>query len=379
VDEKAVPILRDKLRFRNIKLRGISLPAANILKQSMLSVGGDVAVSKEVVKGGVERSDVIIAGTVRQIERLCESIKQQPFGLSEIAKQLELLLQRVECPPSPMLIGGKEFSFGNRTYVMGVLNVTPDSFSDGGLYMKTEDAILKVREMVSCGVDILDVGGESTRPGSSPVSSEEELRRVLPVLKLIRNEFDIPVSVDTYKSEVSEKAIEAGASMINDVSGFRFDRNLPRVVAEGGVAVCLVHSRRRPADMQKDVSYDSLMDEVYEELNRSIDVAVEAGVNYERVIIDPGIGFAKEVDDNLELLLRLEELRSFGRPIVVGTSRKSFIGKVLHKDVGDRLMGTAATVAVSIMNGADFIRVHDVDEMIQVARMTDSIKYLFKA
>ncbi|GFN22420.1 dihydropteroate synthase [Thermanaeromonas sp. C210] len=268
---------------------------------------------------------------------------------------------------------GYEFTFGQRTYVMGILNVTPDSFSDGGLYFDLEKAVARAREMAAAGADIIDIGGESTRPGADPLPLDEELRRVIPVVDRLSRELSVPLSVDTYKAEVARAALEHGATIINDISGLRADPEMARVVADFGCPVVVMHIKGTPKNMQDNPTYEDVIGEVKDYLRQGVEMAVEAGLAREKVIVDPGIGFGKNLEHNLEILRRLEEFKDLGQPLLVGTSRKTFIGRILDLEPRERVWGTAATVALSIARGADIVRVHDVREMKQVVRMTDAI------
>ena len=273
--------------------------------------------------------------------------------------------------PEPTRINDTHFAWGSKTYVMGVINVTPDSFSGDGLGSDVDSAINLAKSFQEWGADMVDVGGESTRPssiyaGAGPASANEELARVLPVIEALEAEIDIPVSIDTYKAAVAERAVAAGADMINDVWGFVRDPDIARVAAEAGVPVVLMHN-------QDHTEYDDLVPDVTSRLRWLVDRAVDAGVALESIILDPGMGFGKTAEHNLEILRRLVELRVLGRPLLVGMSRKSTIGYVLDLPVEDRVEGTAATVALSIANGADIVRVHDVKEMARVAKMSDAI------
>jgi len=259
-----------------------------------------------------------------------------------------------------------EFRWGERTYIMGVINVTPDSFSGDGLGGDVEAALDLARRLVAEGADIIDVGGESTRPDFTPISADEELRRVIPVIENLAAEVSVPISIDTYKSEVARHAVEAGAVVINDVWGLRRDSKLAQVAAEEGVALIIVAN-------QREIAYQDIVPEVMESLRRGMRLVLDAGVAWENIIVDPGIGFGKTLEGNLELIRRLGELRGLGRPILLGTSRKSMIGLVLALPPDQRLEGTAATVALGIANGADMVRVHDVLPMVRVSRMTDAI------
>jgi dihydropteroate synthase len=271
--------------------------------------------------------------------------------------------------PAPITIRGREFRWGSRTYVMGVVNVTPDSFSGDGLGLDVEAAVVQGRRFEEEGADILDVGGESTRPGFDPIPIEDELRRVVPVVRRLAAETALPVSIDTYKPEVAEAAIAAGAHMLNDVWGFRHEGDgdrLARLAAQSGLPAVVMHNQR--GRQFRDVVGDLLVG-----FRESLRIAREAGVAGEQIIIDPGFGFGWDEKQNLEMLRRLAELCVLGRPVLVGTSRKSTIGKVLDLPVEERLEGTAATVAIAIAHGADIVRVHDVKAMVRVARMTDAI------
>jgi dihydropteroate synthase len=261
-----------------------------------------------------------------------------------------------------------------RTHLMGILNVTPDSFSDGGRFLDPARAAEHAQEMAAQGADIIDIGGESTRPGSDPLSEDEELRRVIPVIERLAKDLSVPLSIDTYKATVARKALQAGAGIVNDISGLRFSPDMAKVVADHGAAVVIMHIKGTPRNMQQDPVYEDVIGEVLEYLEEGIAIALRAGVPKDRILVDPGIGFGKTVEHNITLLDRLDALRVLGCPLVLGTSRKRFIGAVLDSpDPGDRIEGTAATVAVGIQRGARILRVHDVAAMAKVARMTDAI------
>lgn len=263
---------------------------------------------------------------------------------------------------------------GSRTHVMGILNVTPDSFSDGGRYLDPVRAVEHAKEMAAQGADIIDIGGESTRPGADPLSEDEEGRRVIPVIERLRVEIDTPISIDTYKSRVAEKALKAGADIINDISGLRFSADMARVAADHGACLVIMHIKGTPRDMQQNPTYRDVVSEVMDYLEEGIEIAVKAGVDPERIVIDPGIGFGKTLEHNLAILRRLNEFRILGRPILIGTSRKRFIGAVLEQtEPEQRIEGTAATIALGIERGARIVRVHDVAYMARVARMTDAL------
>lgn len=273
----------------------------------------------------------------------------------------------------PMSCGNAALPVGERTVVMGVLNVTPDSFYDGGRYADPEAACRRAHEMIAQGADVIDVGGESTRPGAEPVPAEEEIRRVIPVIERLAGSIPVPISIDTYKAAVAEAALKAGASIVNDVTGLHGDPDMASVAAAHGAAVVVMHIKGDPRTMQLDPEYDDVVREVREYLERGCERALKAGVPDDRIWIDPGIGFGKTVEHNLTLLRCLRELRSLGFPILVGTSNKSVIGKVLGVPVHERVEGTAATVAAAIAYGADGVRVHDVQVMRRVSDMTDAV------
>lgn len=266
-------------------------------------------------------------------------------------------------------------NISDKTYIMGILNVTPDSFSDGGLHFDRSRAVEACLRMIDDGADIVDIGGESTRPGSDPVSLEEELRRTLPVIESVASKVKVPISIDTYKANVARRALDAGASIVNDISGLMHDPEMPAVIARCSVPVVIMHIKGSPKDMQKDPSYAALIPEILEYFRSRIAFAVNAGIPEDKIIIDPGIGFGKTFDHNLEILHNLDKFTALGRPILVGPSRKAFLGKILDDaPAADRIEGTAAAVAISIMKGASFVRVHDVKEMAKVAKVSDAIK-----
>ncbi|MFU8804524.1 MAG: dihydropteroate synthase [Bradymonadaceae bacterium] len=278
-------------------------------------------------------------------------------------------------PPllAPVRLGERTLSFGERFYVMGILNVTPDSFSDGGLFHHAQAAIDHGLSMVEQGADILDIGGESTRPGAASVSVEEELDRVIPVIEALASQTDTIISIDTTKARVAEEAAKAGATIINDISGLGFDEAMAGVVASTGAALVLMHIRGTPETMQKDIRYDDVVVDILAYFEERIRMAEAAGVARTQIIVDPGIGFGKTVAQNYRLLRELNRFTTLGQPILLGTSRKSFLGAVVDKPARERIFATAATVACGLMAGADIVRVHDVAEMVDVARVVEAI------
>lgn len=265
-------------------------------------------------------------------------------------------------------IGSREYDLKNHIYIMGILNVTPDSFSDGGKYSRIDQALLRVEKMVKEGMDILDIGGESTRPGYTLLSEEEEQERILPIVEAVKKQFDVPVSLDTYKSKVAEAGIQAGADLINDIWGLKYDENMAGVIAKAGIPCCLMHNR-------KEADYQSLMEDMIEDLEKTLSIAEDAGIERNKIILDPGIGFGKTYEQNLAVLHHLEKLSGLGCPMLLGTSRKSVIGLTLDLPVTERVEGTIATTVLGVMKGCSFVRVHDIKENLRAVRMTEAILY----
>lgn len=265
-----------------------------------------------------------------------------------------------------MKIGQREFQDSGHTYVMGILNVTPDSFSDGGRYTEMDQALRHVEEMIGEGMDILDIGGESTRPGYTLLTDEEEISRVVPVIEKVKSEFNIPISLDTYKSAVAEAGIRAGADMINDIWGLKYDERLADVIARAQVPCCLMHNRKEP-------DYHNYMEDVLEDLRETIRIAHRAGISDENIMLDPGVGFGKTYENNLEIIGRLDRLKELGYPVLLGTSRKSVIGLTLDLPASERVEGTLVTTVYAVLKGASYVRVHDVKENVRAIRMAEAI------
>jgi dihydropteroate synthase len=366
-DRAGCRLMAPKAVHRLLKIYGLSPKQASILKQEMLSKGGEAAVARGVLDSSLPLSDVMLMGTLRQYDELIVKLKMQPFGMSSLAEQIKTVLSNIEGRPViDMDCRGKTVTIGGRTLVMGILNVTPDSFSDGGRFRDPGLALEHALGMVEEGADIIDLGGESTRPGYTPVDPEEEKKRLLPVLKRLVREIPMPVSVDTCKAVVAEAALEEGAHIINDQWAFRYDEAMAGVAARFQVPVIFMHN-------QQGTDYQDLMGDIIDYFNGSIARGLAAGVARDKMIIDPGIGFGKNLEQNIEVMGRLEELKCLGLPVLIGTSRKSLIGKVLDLPPDQRVEGTAATVSLGIAAGADIVRVHDVRAMVRVVRMTDAI------
>ena len=376
VEPYGIASMGPKMSHMNLLIEGLKPKVSNIIKQEMLSLGGDAAVSRGSVDCSVQKTDVLVMGTEKQVLRFIDKIGLQPFGLKGIASDLQELL--LNCSRNQFLLKTprREIRISDRTLVMGVINATPDSFSDGSALANEREGLRKAVKLVTEGADILDVGGESSRPGAKPVPLKEELRRVIPLIRLITKELDLPVSIDTTKAEVARLAIEEGAEMINDITALRGEKAMARVAAASGTPVILMHMRGKPSTMQKgSLAYGSLIGEIIEFLENRVDHASSAGIPRENLVIDPGFGFGKSGSDNLRLLRHLGEFKAIGAPILVGVSRKAFTGKVTGVNLpAERIEGTAAAVTAAILNGANIIRVHDVGFMKRVAAMADAVR-----
>lgn len=370
-------IMSLKFRYFQMNLEQVDNRAAAIIKQEMLSLGGEAVVSEEVSRFHMGCSSALLLGTEKIFSQLTQKLDScsYPYGLQEVSKAIHQTIENYKADSFKIFFAdGSSWETSRKTYMMGILNVTPDSFSDGGQFFSRENALRRAEELIKEGADIIDVGGESTRPSSEPVEIEEELRRVIPVVQAIKKQLQAKVSIDTYKEKVAKEAMEAGADMINNISGFTFDPKIASLAAREKVPVVLMHIKGKPATMQDNPQYDDLMSEIVSFLRNSIKIAAEAGVKSDRIIIDPGIGFGKKVEHNLEILKNLKTLKSLGHPILAGLSRKSFIGHILQADTSERLEGGLAAAAIAIFNGASILRVHDVKEFSKAARMADAIK-----
>ncbi len=361
-------------QFLAVKLENISRPQCNIMKQGMLAVGGDAAVSWQVVAEKVDQSNVILLGTNEAINRFAQHLQAQSFDLPQIGQLVQQSIERFKIMPQAIPYPDGVLQ-PDKTIIMGILNVTPDSFSDGGEFYERDQAVKHALQMIEDGADIIDIGGESTRPGAAQVSLEEELNRTVPVIEGIKKANSTAlISIDTYKAKVAEAALKAGAMIVNDISGLGFDSNLPQIVARYKVPVVIMHIQGTPRDMQKNPDYQDLISEITLYFRERIKIALDAGIPQEQIIIDPGIGFGKKSEQNYEILRRLDEFKTLGQPLMIGPSRKSFIGHVLNLPAHERLEGTAAAVTLGILKGAQLIRVHDIKAMTRVARVCDYLK-----
>lgn len=332
-----------------------------------------MAEMKSLIPFFIERSTkkekISFIGDLNSFDMLSNKFKD--FGQSEISQKIKDLLHANDNSQNYSYSFGKKVLSGHCSYVMGVLNLTPDSFYDGGKYFQTDAAVAKAYEMIDDGAGIIDIGAESSRPGSDPISSDEELDKLLPVLRKLVSK-NIIISIDTYKSKVAQVCLEEGAHIINDISGLKFDKELANVVAKYDAGLIIMHIRGTPKTMQQNPSYVKAVDEIFDELKIQISIAKEAGIS--KIYIDPGIGFGKRLKDNYEILNRLEEFNFLGYPIAIGLSRKSFIGSLLDQSPDERLTGTIAANSAAQLSGANIIRVHDVKEMLQVKKIINLIK-----
>lgn len=339
---------KEKFEYKNIKIYSLTPAMANILKQTALSVGCDCATHREVITGKIENSNCILGGSVSQIKKIAEKLKFQPFGLKELGKKLEN-----SCPP---LAGGPKSMISKRgTKLVGILNLTTNSFSDGGMYNDFEKAKEHLLELISDGADIIDIGAESTKPYSSPVSPKEQLEKLLPIIDFAKNK--TPISIDTRSAIVAEECINAGANIINDVSGFDYDEKMVDVIAKHNIPIIIQHSQGTPETMQNSPHYNNLIEDIFLNLKKKIDFAHSK--NIKNIIIDPGIGFGKTKEDNFEIIKRIEEFQSLNCPIMLGISRKSLLDMPNADNLAKDIYTTAIN-ALAIERNVDYIRVHNI-------------------
>ena len=378
VDPYGIDAMASKTININILIEDQPCKIANIIKQEMLSVGGDAAVARGSVSCSVPVSDILIMGTIKQISALIRKIEKQPFGLNLIAGNILEILKNISKNEYVLKTCRREINLGKKTLIMGILNVTPDSFSDGGLFYSQQKAVERGLQMADEGADIIDIGGESTRPGAESIDASVELKRVLPVIESLIKQIKIPLSIDTTKAKVAKLAIAGGAEIVNDISALHGDKEMTKTIKDAGAAVILMHMRGKPRNMQKGkLVYNNLMGEITDYLNKSSEKALRAGIEKDRMVVDPGIGFGKNPEDNYKIIRNLYQLKELGIPVMIGSSRKSFIGRITGGEPEQRLEGTAATVTAAIMNGCHIVRVHDVAAMKKVAAVTDAIVYAY--
>ena len=366
-----VDIMAGKALFRVVLVEDVDVRAANILKQEMLARGGDVATSRETYELGESLTDCLLLGTVAQFDRLLPKLRTLPFGLDALASSLATVLGNWAAD-TPTAHPGLDLAHGPR--LMGIINVTPDSFSDPGVFADPRAAIEGAWRLVDEGAHFIDVGGESTRPGSDTTPLEEELARVMPFIRALAGDLPVPISVDTYKASVAAQAIEAGALMVNDISALRMDPQMAAVVRDADCPVVLMHMLGRPKTMQVNPVYEDVVADLYAFFVERLNWAVDQGIPERNLLIDPGIGFGKTLAHNLALLRDLDTFRSLGRPLVLGHSRKRFIGELLGlPDGAPRALGTAVVSALAVAHHVGIVRVHDVRENAQAIRMARAV------
>ena len=339
------PKAKSKFYYKNYKIYNLTCAQANILKQTALSLGADCATNKGVITGKTELSDCILGGSISQLLKIAQKLQLQPFGLKELGQKLENLI-------SPENIV--------KTKIMGILNITTDSFSDGGDFYKYEDAVNHLQELIKQGADIIDIGAESTKPYSKPVDSDKQLSKLIPILKYIKeNNINIPISIDTRSAQVAQECINFGASIINDVSGLEYDLEMAKIIAQNPeIKVIIQHCKGTPENMQDNPQYENLSDEIFKDLKSKIDYALSQGIKKENIILDPGIGFGKNREDNFEIIRRWQEFKTLECPIMIGISRKSMLGKQNSNEQKD--IYTLALNSILINENIDYIRVHNV-------------------
>ncbi len=373
IDEGALARFMEKSRCEILRFDRLSAAQANVLKQTALACGADLAIPKNAYRGSIRNNfSAILFANRREIEKIVCRLDEQKW-MTRVTSELRTILR-----PKPSLsldIGTNRYVI-DRTLIMGIINLTTDSFYSGSQCVSDEIVKKAAREMEREGADFIDIGAESTRPGALPLDEKEEIKRLKTFLPAVIKSVKIPVSVDTYKPRIAEFAIDHGASMINDISGLGFDRadrprTMARTVARGKIGLVIMHIKGKPRTMQVRPEYDNLMAEIHEYFNERLRCATDAGIDPDRIIIDPGLGFGKQLDHNYEIILRLKELGVFGRPIMAGHSRKSFIGAPFDLAPEQRLEGTLGSAALLIQNGASILRVHDVQEIKRVAMLVD--------
>jgi len=378
VDNYGIKIMAPKGIAHIIKINSLSCIAANILKQEMLSLGADAAVSKYTLTGRTRKTDCVLLGNIAQLSRLTEKLKRQPFGLNRLASMLVSALANYEKRGFDLNLGSHKLHLADsHSRIMGIMNLTPDSFSGDGLYsgqgkFKLSDAVIFAQKLAADGADIIDAGGESSRPGARRVPLKEEIARTIPVIKILAKCLKIPISIDTSKEEVAYQALDNGAVIVNDISGLR-DPKMAKTIAKFNAGVVIMHMKGTPRRMQNNPAYGSLIDELIEYFTNAIEAALSRGIKKDKIIIDPGIGFGKTIEHNLSILKRLRELKILGCPILIGPSRKSFIGQILKNSPQDRISGTIAACCMAVKNGAHIVRAHDVKEVKEALKVSDAI------
>ncbi len=374
VDPHGIAIIARKADSIVMRVDRVPAPVANIVKQQLLSMGGDAAVHRDVITGGPPHSSVYLIADRNRLAELPAKLARQPFGLAGLGAEIERLLGALERPPARVVLPRGEIDLAAGPIVMGVLNVTPDSFSDGGAFLDPGAAHERALAMIEEGAGVIDVGGESTRPGAAETSVETELERVMPLLRRLGGSIPVPLSIDTRRAAVARAALDAGAAIVNDVSGLRHDPAMIETVRESGAAVVVMHMQGTPETMQANPSYGDVTGEIVSWLEERTAELVRAGLDREKIIVDPGLGFGKRLEDNLTILNELGDFAGLGFPVMVGYSRKSFIGKITDRDPVLRLHGGFAALAKCLAGGAAFVRVHDVGETVDFLKVWKAIE-----
>jgi len=378
VDPYGIKIMLPKTSAFLIHLNSISNISANIIKQEMLSLGADAALAKGALSGKLKKTECLIIGRLDQLNSLIGKLKLQPLGLQKLASELNENIKNYYKDDFTLAIGKYSLKLREKTHIMGIINVTPDSFSGDGLYNpKSKDysklALIKAEQMIKEGADIIDIGGQSSRPGAKNISTKEEILRTIGVVKLLAKRINAPISIDTTKAEVAKAALDNGAGMLNDISGLR-DSRLAKIAAKYNAAVVIMHMLGVPLNMQKIIAYQSFMEDITTYLKLAIKRAESFGIKPDKIIIDPGIGFGKTLEHNLEIIRKLADFKILGKPILTGPSRKSFIGKITGTNAQNRIPGTLATCVMASLRGAHILRVHDVSEVNQALKIVRAIE-----
>lgn len=377
VDPYGIKIMLPKTSALLVRLPEVSNVLANILKQEMLALGADAAITRSALIDKNKKADLLLIGQRAQFNNLINKLKAQPFGLVKLAQELDQNLNNFSKTDFVLALKHGSLNLKTRTRIMGIINLTPDSFSGDGLYKRSSSNILdlaleKAQRLVADGADIIDLGGESSRPGAKSISCKEELARTIPIVKLLAKKIKIPISIDTTKFEVAKAALDSGAQIINDIGGLRSGKML-KVAADYQATVVIMHMLGRPAQMQKIIKYKSLIEDISLYLKESIAAACAAGIKAEKIIIDPGLGFGKTWQHNLEIIKYLENFKSLGKPILVGPSRKSFIAKVVGADALSLANGTVASCLLAAQHGAHIVRVHEVKAVKQALKLSEAV------
>lgn len=373
-DPYAFDLMSKKAILKTVFVSGLDNRAANILKQEMLSVGAEAAISATVSRFKQGTSSVLLMGTLKHFEIIYLKLSKEPFGLKLLSQQIKTAIDNSQINKYEISLKTSKLKI-SKPLVMGVLNVTPDSFSGKGIMPNVDDAIAFGIKMASDGADIIDIGGESSRPGAKKVSLKEELSRVIPVIEKLSKKVKVPISIDTYKSEVANAALDAGASIINDITALRYNKGtMAKVVASQGAAVVLMHMQGTPSTMQKQPKYKDVLTEICDFFNDRIAFCKDNAIEKNKIILDPGFGFGKTLNQNVEILSNLNIFNSFGLPVLVGTSNKSFIGEITSvKEAQKRIVGSIASYVIALVNGAKIIRAHNVSAALQAIKLANAI------